>query len=180
MKKHYEMRFSGSGGQGLMLLGDVLAQSAGCMRGDEVVLTKSYGPESRGGACRSELIIDTDTIGYPVVRHPDLMLAMSQKSCDAYAGDLDANGALLVDADLVKEIPPAKKVWKIPLTRIAEETTGRAVAANVVALGAIAVLSGRVPAEYVKEAAKKMFKPAQWALNARAFDAGVAAARAVL
>ena len=50
---HYEMRFSGSGGQGMMLMGDVLAQAAGIQEGKEVVLLKSYGPEARGGACRS-------------------------------------------------------------------------------------------------------------------------------
>ena len=58
-REHYEMRFGGSGGQGMMLMGDVMAQAAGISEGREVVLLKSYGPEARGGACRSELIIDS-------------------------------------------------------------------------------------------------------------------------
>jgi Pyruvate/2-oxoacid:ferredoxin oxidoreductase gamma subunit len=64
-REHYEMRFGGSGGQGMMLMGDVMAQAAGISEGREVVLLKSYGPEARGGACRSELIIDSGSINYP-------------------------------------------------------------------------------------------------------------------
>ena len=66
MRKHYEMRFAGSGGQGMMLMGDIFAQAAGGFAEKEIVLTRSYGPEARGGACRSELIIDDErSIGAP-------------------------------------------------------------------------------------------------------------------
>ncbi len=105
-REHYEMRFGGSGGQGMMLMGDVLAQSAGISEGREVVLLKSYGPEARGGACRSELIIDSGSINYPALTKPDFVLAMSQLACDSYTDDMDKeNGALLVDEELVKNVP---------------------------------------------------------------------------
>src|SRR5665648_500921 len=106
---HYEIRFSGTGGQGMMLMGDVLSQAAGCMEGKEIVLTKSYGPESRGGACRAELIVDDKFINYPTIVSPDFVLAMSQKACDDYHSDLEADGKLLIDSDLVLSIPKSVK-----------------------------------------------------------------------
>ena len=75
---HYEMRFAGSGGQGMMLMGDIMAEAAGGLDDKEIVLTRSYGPEARGGACRSELIIDTRPIDYPTVRHPDFVPGSSR------------------------------------------------------------------------------------------------------
>lgn len=102
---HYEYRFSGSGGQGLMLLGDIMAQAAGCLEGKQILLTKSYGPEARGGACRSEMILSDEPINYPAVTSPDLMLAMSQKACDSYRGDLHEGRILLLDEELVHSVP---------------------------------------------------------------------------
>ena len=103
---HYEMRFGGSGGQGMMLMGDVMAQAAGIQEGKEVVLLKSYGPEARGGACRSELITDTDSVNYPALTTPNFVLAMSQLACDSYTADMDQeNGVLLVDSGLVSKVP---------------------------------------------------------------------------
>jgi 2-oxoglutarate ferredoxin oxidoreductase subunit gamma len=118
-REHYEMRFGGSGGQGMMLMGDVLAQAAGISEGREVVLLKSYGPEARGGACRSELIIDSGSINYPALTKPDFVLAMSQLACDSYTDDMDKeNGALLVDEELVKNVPSdVKCVYSLPLTK---------------------------------------------------------------
>lgn len=179
---HYEMRFSGSGGQGMMLMGDVLAQAAGIQEGKEVVLLKSYGPEARGGACRSELITDTEAISYPSLREPDFVLAMSQLACDSYTADMDTeNGVLLVDSDLVKHVPEqVKHVYRIPLTEIAKQETGKVITANVVALGAISVLSRGAGEESVKAAVLNRFPEKLHAINLKAFEAGAVAAKALL
>ena len=180
--KHYEMRFGGSGGQGMMLMGDVMAQAAGIQEGKEVVLLKSYGPEARGGACRSELITDTEAVDYPALTQPDFVLAMSQLACDSYTADMDKeNGVLLTDSELVHKIPEdVKHVYSIPLTRIAKEETGRVITANVVALGAISVLSKGAGTESVKAAVLGRFPEKLHAINIKAFEAGAAAARALL
>lgn len=179
---HYEMRFSGSGGQGMMLMGDVLAQAAGIQEGKEVVLLKSYGPEARGGACRSELITDTVAISYPSLREPDFVLAMSQLACDKYTSDMDMeNGVLLVDPDLVERVPKqVRHIYRIPLTEIARRETGKAITANVVALGAISVLSRGAGEEAVKNAVLNRFPPKLHDINLKAFEAGASAAKALL
>lgn len=178
---HYEIRFGGSGGQGMMLMGDVMAQAAGIIEGNEILLAKSYGPESRGGACRSELIIDREAISYPIVRHPDFVLAMTQLACDTYHKDLKPEGCLLTDLDLVKHLPSGiAHAYQIPLTRIAQEVTGRPIAANVVALGAISILGKCAGQEAVLQAVLNRFPTKLHDMNRRAFEAGVAAAQELL
>jgi 2-oxoglutarate ferredoxin oxidoreductase subunit gamma len=181
-REHYEMRFGGSGGQGMMLMGDVMAQAAGISEGREVVLLKSYGPEARGGACRSELIIDSGSINYPALTRPDFVLAMSQLACDSYTADMDMeNGALLVDEELVKNVPAGVKcVYALPLTKIAREETGKAITANVVALGAISVLSNGASEASVKSAVLNKFPPKLHEINLKAFQAGAEAAKELL
>lgn len=175
---HYEIRFGGSGGQGMMLLGDIFAKAAGELAEREVVLTRSYGPEARGGACRSELISDTEPINYPSVRKPNFVLAMSQLACDKYCKNMDPNGILLIEPKFVHRVPAhIKNVYSIPMTQLAIDETGKKVAANVVAIGAIAALSGFVDVELVRKAVQEHFKPALRKANDKAFDAGVRAAR---
>ena len=177
--KHYEMRFGGSGGQGVMLMGDVFSYAAGIYEAKEVVLLKSYGPEARGGACRSELIIDSEKINYPALSHPDFVLAMSQLACDKYTGDLDTKtGVLLVDSELVTRVPKnISHVYQIPMTKIALEKTGKAITANVVALGAISVLSEGASEEALIDAMLGRFPEKLHEINLKAFEAGVKAAR---
>jgi 2-oxoglutarate ferredoxin oxidoreductase subunit gamma len=175
------MRFSGSGGQGMMLMGDIMAEAIGGIEGREIVLTRSYGPEARGGACRSELIIDDDPINYPTVRKPDFVLAMSQKAADRYHDDMKRNAVLLVDPKFVHTIPEGiQHVYSIPMTQIAEDVTGKAVAANVVAIGAIAALTQVEKIDVVKQAVEEHFKPKLRPSNDKAFDAGVQAVQTLL
>ena len=177
---HYEIRFSGTGGQGMMLMGDVMAQAAGITDGKEVVLLKSYGPEARGGACRSELIIDTAPISYPALVRPDFVLAMSQQAADSYTKDMDPEtGVLLIDSDLVKNHPGIKHIYALPLTAIANKVTGKAITANVVALGAISVLSSAVEEEGILKAVLERFPEKLQNMNRAAFAAGVEAAKGV-
>jgi len=176
MPYRYEIRLAGSGGQGLILAGIILAEAAGVYDGKFVCQTQSYGPEARGGASKAEVVISDAAIDYPKAIQPDVLLALNQKSLEAFSSDLKPGGLLLVDADLVKE-SPASRVLALPFTRIAREL-GRAMAANIVALGALAQLTGAVSLESLTAAVLARVPKGTEDLNRRALAAGVAAAKA--
>ena len=139
---NYQLRFSGSGGQGLMFIGDLMAYYYGLIEDKQIVLLKSYGPEARGGASRSELIVD-EVECYPAITRPDFMLCMSQLSYDLYTADSDENTIILIDEELVRKTDDRfVKTYKLPLTSISKEVTGRPICANVVALGAMVKILG--------------------------------------
>jgi len=176
MSNRYEIRLAGSGGQGLILAGIILAEAAGVYDGKFVCQTQSYGPEARGGASKAEVVISDAAIDYPKAIQPDVLLALNQKSLEAFSSDLKPGGLLLVDADLVKEAPAGRAV-ALPFTRIAREL-GRAMAANIVALGALAQLTGAVSLESLTAAVLARVPKGTEDLNRRALAAGVAAAKA--
>ena len=176
MTTRYEIRLAGSGGQGLILAGIILAEAAGVYDGKFVCQTQSYGPEARGGASKAEVVISDAAIDYPKAISPDVLLAMNQKSLEAFGSDLKPGGLLLVDADLVKEAP-ASRVLALPFTRIAREA-GSAMAANIVALGALAQLTGAVSLASLTAAVLARVPQGTEDLNRRALAAGIAAAKA--
>jgi 2-oxoglutarate ferredoxin oxidoreductase subunit gamma len=176
MSSRYEIRLAGSGGQGLILAGIILAEAAGVYDGKFVCQTQSYGPEARGGASKAEVVISDAEIDYPKAIRPDVLLALNQKSLEAFSADLKPGGLLLVDADLVSEAP-ANRVLALPFTRMAREL-GRAMAANIVALGALAQLTGAVSLKSLTAAVLARVPKGTEDLNRRALAAGVAAAKA--
>jgi 2-oxoglutarate ferredoxin oxidoreductase subunit gamma len=176
MPYRYEIRLAGSGGQGLILAGIILAEAAGIYDGKFVCQTQSYGPEARGGASKAEVVISDAAIDYPKAIQPDVLLAMNQKSLDTFLPDLKPGGLLLVDADLVQEAPATGTV-ALPFTRIARDL-GRAMAANIAALGALAHLTGAVSLQSLETAVLARVPKGTEDLNRRALAAGVAAAKA--
>ncbi len=175
MPKRYEVRLAGSGGQGLILAGIILAEAAGVYGGKFVCQTQSYGPEARGGASKAEVVISDQEIDYPKAIQPDVLLAMNQKSLDSYISDLKPGGTLLVDADLVKEVP-LNQVLAIPFTTIAREL-GKTMVANIVALGALAQATGAVSLESLTAAVLARVPKGTEDLNRKALEAGVGAVR---
>ena len=164
-----------------MILGDILAKAVGNYENKELILTKSYGPESRGGLCRSELIIDDNPINYPEVTRPDFVLALTQLSCDKYHLDMHPDGVLLVDPMFVRVVPVSvKNVYSIPLTEIAKNITGKEITANIAAAGAMSVLGKFVGLESIKKAIHEHFPQPMHELNEKILSAGVEAARALL
>jgi 2-oxoglutarate ferredoxin oxidoreductase subunit gamma len=173
----YEIRLAGSGGQGLILAGIILAEAAGVYDGKFVCQTQSYGPEARGGASKAEVVISDAEIDYPKAIQPDVLLALNQKSLDAYSGDLKPGGALLVDADLVKEVPLGQAL-AVPFTRIARDELGKTMVANIVALGALAQLTGAVSLKSLEAAVLARVPKGTEDLNKKALAAGVRAVQA--
>jgi 2-oxoglutarate ferredoxin oxidoreductase subunit gamma len=183
MPNRYEIRLAGSGGQGVILAGVILAEAAGLYDGKFVAQTQSYGPEARGGASMAEVVISLEEIDYPKAVQPDALLALNQKSLDTYGLDLKPGGLLLVDATLVREIqeiPDHQQVVAIPFTDLARAVTGKTLAANIVALGALAVLTRAVSLKALKAAVLARVPPATAEANQKALDSGISAARKIL
>ena len=133
-----EIVISGSGGQGVILAGRILAEAAALYDGKEAVMAQSYGPEARGGASRAEIIISEKKINYPKVMSVDILLAMTQEALDKYGELLVPNGLLMVDETLVKRIPENfKNVFKAPFSVSAIKLLGAPIVTNIVALGAL-------------------------------------------
>ncbi|WP_372714092.1 2-oxoacid:acceptor oxidoreductase family protein, partial [Ilyobacter sp.] len=139
--------------------------------GKVAVQSQSYGPEARGGASKSEVIISDTEILYPKVNQSDIFLSLTQKSFDTYGNGNKENCSIVIDSSV--EVPEGLNVIKLPILETAKEKVGNAIVANIVSLGAIqaatnivdrdileATILGRVPA-HVKE------------LNKRAFQAGI-------
>ena len=142
MSFRYEIRLSGAGGQGLILVGKILAEAAAIYDGKNATQSQSYGPEARGGASRSEVIISDEDIDYPKAHHIDLLLAMTQEAVDKYSSDVKPGGLILVDESFVSNIPEGDyKTYSLPITKFAEEKIGKRIVANIVALGAIEQLA---------------------------------------
>lgn len=171
-----EIRLSGSGGQGLILAGVILAEAAAIYEGKNAVQTQSYGPEARGGASKSEVIISDSEILYPKTTRVDFLLALNQESCDKYAGDLKDDGLLLVDSDAVEHIPPVNVV-SLPLVRTAREEVGRVMTTNIVSLGALNELGHIVKFESLKNAVVNRVPKGTEALNLKALELGRKLAR---
>lgn len=167
----FEVRLAGSGGQGLILAGLILAEAVAIFDDRNAAQTQSYGPEARGGASRSEIVISDGEIHYPKVISADVLLAMSQEACDKYFYGLKPDGLLVVDSGLVERVPSSRAV-EAPITRIAQETTGRAISANIVALGLIGGLTGVVSRPALERAVTARVPEGTVDMNLKAMAAG--------
>ncbi|PLY03787.1 MAG: 2-oxoglutarate ferredoxin oxidoreductase subunit gamma [Desulfuromonas sp.] len=173
MAERYEIRFSGAGGQGLITAGIILAEAATIIEGKHAVQSQSYGPEARGGASKSEVIISDDPIDYPKATIVDACLAMTQEAADKYANGIKDGGVLLLDDDFVPNTPEGNyKVIRIPIMRAAKEEIGREIVANVVALGAMIALTDIVSREAGEKAVLAKVPEAFKELNQKAFSLG--------
>lgn len=171
-----EVRLAGSGGQGLILAGLVLAEAAGLYEGREVAMAQSYGPEARGGASKAEVIISGEPIDYPLCNRVDLLLALSQEAVDTYSWDLRPNAWIIVDSDLVSH-PPSSRAVGLPFTATARDKLKRPMVANVVALGALSELTGLVSRCSLEKALLKRVPAGTEDLNKKALALGVKLAK---
>lgn len=171
-----EVRLAGSGGQGLLLAGLVLAEAAGLYDGREVAMVQSYGPEARGGASKAEVIVSDNPIDYPLCTTVDLLLALNQEAADTYAWDVDSSALVVVDADLVKHAPTSMAV-ALPFTATARDKLKKIMVANVVALGAISQLTGVASLKALEKALLARVPAGTEALNKKALSLGAKLAR---
>jgi len=175
MSTRYELQLAGEGGQGLILAGIILAEAAAIYDGKNAAQTQSYGPEARGGASKSEVVISDGEIDYPKVMEADMLLAMSQEACDKYFYELKKDGLLVVDSINVGRVPTSR-AYRVPITQIAEEATGKRITANVLALGLIVGLTGVVSRKAIEAAVAARAPKGTQELNLKALSAGFDAA----
>ena len=178
MDKRTEIRLAGEGGQGMILAGIILAEAAAIYDGKQATQTQSYGPEARGGASRSEVVISDGEIDHPEVLSADVVVALSQEAYKKFANSIRAGGLLIVDEDRVKTAADFSGI-KIPIARIAQETTGRAITANTVALGVLVGLTNLVSQDAIEKAVTARAPKGTEEMNRKALQAGFAAAEHV-
>jgi 2-oxoglutarate ferredoxin oxidoreductase subunit gamma len=178
MAPRTEIRLAGEGGQGMILAGIILAEAASIYDKKMAVHTQSYGPEARGGASKSEVVIADGEIDHPEVLSADVVVTLSQEAYDKYAASVKPGGLLIVDEEKVRHIRETEAV-RIPISRLAFETTGRHITANTVALGVLVGLTGVVSRQAIEKAVTARAPRGTEEMNRKALEAGFDAAAAV-
>ena len=179
--ERYEIRLSGEGGQGLVLAGAIVAEAVGIYGGKQVTYTQSYGPESRGGSCRSDVVVSDEPVDYPICTRLDLLLALTQKACDSYSPQLKQDGILIVDENRVSAIPPgAFRLCRLPILQTARVKLAKEVVANMVCVGIVGMLSGLASKEDLHKAVLARVPKGTEEINRRALETGFGLANAWL
>lgn len=167
----HEIRFSGFGGQGIILAAVILGRAAAIHDGKHAVQTQVYGPEARGGASMSAVIIDDDPILYPEVTEPDIYVIMSQEGFLKYGRQAPESAVMLVDAELVQDRPTCP-YYEIPATYEAKSTLKKVIVANIVMLGALVATTGVVSEAAIEKAVLDSVPKGTEDLNLRALKLG--------
>lgn len=168
-----EIRLSGSGGQGLILAGIILAEGA-ILSDLNSVQTQSYGPEARGGASKSEVIISDKDINFPKVREADILLCLTQKSFDEYSSTIKDNGIIVIDSSVNESDIEYKtvKLLKLPIIETAKVELEKEMVANIVALGVMNEIIDSVDSDMLKKAILARVPKGTEELNEKAFELG--------
>jgi 2-oxoglutarate ferredoxin oxidoreductase subunit gamma len=174
-----EIRIAGFGGQGVILSGIIIGKAASLFDNINAVQTQSYGPEARGGASRTEIVIDDEEIDYPKVQNPDILIAMSHEALIKYLDDLKTNGILIIDPDMIIEEEITDFVDKNNInlyharaTKVAEDEIGLKIVANIVMIGAITKFTEIISYESAKKAILDTVPKGTEKMNINAFEAG--------
>ncbi|MDD4658243.1 MAG: 2-oxoacid:acceptor oxidoreductase family protein [Eubacteriales bacterium] len=172
MNKNWELIISGSGGQGAILAGIIFAEAA-LADGYNVIQTQSYGPEARGGASRSEVLISQEELAYPKVQNCNLMVAMTQESLDKYANMLAEDGVLLIDQDIdASALKKSIRVYKAPIFATVEKLQ-KPMVANILVLGILNTIAGIVKPEHLSAAIQARVPAATISTNLKALEEGI-------
>lgn len=169
----HEIRFSGYGGQGIIRCGLITGKAVSLFDNKYGTMTQSFGPEARGSACSSQLVVSDERVLYPYITRPEILVAMSQDAYEKYEPELRDDGILIYDTDLVR-LKPGRgqiKIYGIPSTRFAEEM-GNRIFANLVMLGFFTAVTKVVSPEAMKKALPGLVPKRFLELNIRAFDRG--------
>ena len=168
-----EIRFVGYGGQGIVRSGIIVVKGASIYDNKYATMNQSFGPEARGGACSSELVMSDQKVQYPYVEVSDVLIAMSQPGYEKFEPELGEDGMLLIDEDLVKPREPRGniRIFSIPATRLAEEL-GYKIMANVVMLGFFTAVTGLVSKKGMENAIADSVPSGLLEKNLQAFEKG--------
>ena len=153
----YKLIISGFGGQGVLLMGQLIAYAA-MYEGKEVTWLPSYGPEMRGGTANCSVIVSDKKISSPIILEADVVAALNLPSLVRFEKILKPGGQLFINTSLIKNLPSRDdlEVWEIAANEIAADL-GNDKISNMVILGAIVSKTGMVKPESVEKAAEKLF-----------------------
>ena len=176
-----EVRVAGFGGQGIIRAGLILAMAASLFEEKNAVQTQSYGPESRGGSCKSEVVISDEEIDFPKALDPDVLLVMSQAAYARYADTVKNGGTLIFDPGMIPQQKEklSAKVYAVPATKMAGEM-GKTIFANVIMLGALTAITNIVNVDAMKNAILSNIPKGTEKLNLEAFEKGYEYGRKLL
>lgn len=168
-----EIRIAGFGGQGVILSAVVIGKAGCIFHNGYSTMTQNFGPEARGGACSAQVILSDKPVLYPYVSQPDILVVMSQEAYTLFSPQINPNGILVIEEDLVRinELPVGVRVYSIPATRIAEEL-GKKMVLNIVMVGFFAAVSQVLDPDVVRNAVAASVPEAYRELNLKAFDKG--------
>jgi 2-oxoisovalerate ferredoxin oxidoreductase beta subunit len=168
------IKIAGFGGQGVLFLGTILAES-GMRQGYHVSWLPSYGPEMRGGTAHCHVTLSDEPIGSPLISHPTVLMAMNRPSLDRFEAEVTRGGLLIYNATLCDRAPVREdlEVMAVAATDIADRLGG-AQAANMVILGAYIGRTKLLAPDLVEQVLEKNTKKAALVeLNRAAFRAGL-------
>ncbi|MBN2417152.1 2-oxoacid:acceptor oxidoreductase family protein [bacterium] len=168
-----EIKIGGFGGQGVILTGFIIGKAASIFDMKNATMTQAFGPEARGSACSSQVIVSEDKIRYPYVKRPNVMVMMSQEAFNKFSPQIDPHGIMLIEEELVDPagLPDTVTVYSIPATRIAEEL-GKKIVLNMVMTGFFTAVSRIISREAARKAVADSVPPGSENLNLNAFEKG--------
>ncbi len=172
MNSRYSVRVAGFGGQGVITFGYVLARAASLHHGSNALMTQSYGPEARGGSCKSDVILSEAQIDYPKAGSVDALVALSHDSYNSFNGSVKEGGVIIYETGLIEinETRDGVSYYGIPALETANEL-GNSLAANMVMLGAVQAITGQVTLDALRESIKDRF-PRFVEINIKALEEG--------
>lgn len=169
-----ELRLSGFGGQGIILAAYVIGKAVAVVEGRHATLNQAFGPEARGSACSAQVVLSDESVSYPYVREPEILVAMSQDAYRIFIGEVRKGGLVLIDDSLVT--PKSSRRYRtlgVPATRMAEEL-GRRIMANMVMVGFFTSVTGLISPESAAESVRSSVPSGSQEVNLAAFEKGLA------
>ncbi len=166
-----EIRIAGAGGQGVVTAGRILAEAA-ILCGRQATHSQVYGPQSRGGASRSDIVIATERIGFPLADHVDWLIVLSEEAYDKYVPELGSHSRMIIDSGCVPDSFEGTAT-SFPVVETARAISGGVLATGVVALGVIQRFTEVVEADAMHEAVSTRVPPKHRQMNLTALAAGM-------
>ncbi len=166
--------FSGSGGQGVITAAILLAEAAVLYEGLEATQSQSYGPEARGGATRSDVIITDSPIRFPKVIQPNILICLTQESYNKFYGIIRPGGMLLTDSRFVAtERKVDARQFELPMFRTVMDKIGKPIVFNIFMLGTLIGLTDLMRAESIMKVLEKRIPSHFLDMNRKALELGL-------
>ena len=168
-----EIKIGGFGGQGVILSGYIIGRAAAIYDNKHSTMIQAFGPEARGSACSSQIIVDAEMIAYPYITSPQIMIVMSQEAYTKFSPELAQGGILITEEELVQPHNLRKdlKHFSIPATRFAEEL-GKRMVLNIVMMGFMTAVTRIVDPDAMRKAVTASVPKGTEELNLKAFNKG--------